>query len=58
MSKDVCGVDHLNAGAGADISSFAGKTKPEAGPTAENAMAAEEALARAFRNNDADALSC
>jgi ketosteroid isomerase-like protein len=35
----------------------AGKAKPEAGPTAENAMAAEEALARAFRNNDADALS-
>jgi ketosteroid isomerase-like protein len=35
----------------------AGKAKPEAGPTVENAMAAEEALARAFRNNDADALS-
>ena len=37
------------------ISAAAGKAKPEAGPTAENAMAAEEALARAFRNNDADA---
>src|SRR5215472_2351327 len=34
----------------------AGEEKP-AGPTAENAMAAEEALARAFRNNDADAIS-
>ena len=35
----------------------AGKAKPEAGPTAGNAMAAEEALARAFRNNDAAAIS-
>jgi hypothetical protein len=34
-----------------------GEAKPEAGPTAENAMAEEEALARAFRDNDADALS-
>ena len=38
------------------VSAGAGEEKP-AGPTAENAMAAEEALARAFRNNDADALS-
>jgi ketosteroid isomerase-like protein len=38
------------------ISATAGEGKP-AGPTTENAMAAEEALARAFRNNDADALS-
>jgi ketosteroid isomerase-like protein len=38
------------------VSASAGEEKP-AGPTAENAMAAEEALARAFRNNDADALS-
>src|SRR5262249_61115657 len=38
------------------ISAAAGEEKP-AGPTTENAMAAEEALARAFRNNDADALS-
>ena len=34
----------------------AGEEKP-AEPTTENAMAAEEALARAFRNNDADAIS-
>jgi ketosteroid isomerase-like protein len=39
------------------ISAAAGKARPEAGPTADNAMAAEEALARAFRNNDADAIS-
>jgi len=39
------------------ILAAAGKAKPEARPTAENAMAAEEALAHAFRNNDADALS-
>ena len=38
------------------ISAVAGEEKPS-GPTTENAMAAEEALARAFRNNDADALS-
>jgi ketosteroid isomerase-like protein len=38
------------------ILAAAGKAKP-AGPTTENALAAEEALARAFRNNDADALS-
>jgi ketosteroid isomerase-like protein len=38
------------------VSAGAGEEKP-ARPTAENAMAAEEALARAFRNNDADALS-
>jgi hypothetical protein len=38
------------------ISAAAGEEKPAA-PTTENAMAAEEALARAFRNNDADALS-
>jgi ketosteroid isomerase-like protein len=38
------------------VSAGAGEEKP-AGPTAENAIAAEEALARAFRNNDADALS-
>ena len=38
------------------ILAAAGKAKP-AGPTTKNAMAAEEALARAFRNNDADALS-
>jgi len=38
------------------VSAGAGEEKP-AGPTAENAMAAEEALARAFRSNDADALS-
>ena len=37
------------------VSATAKEVKP-AGPTAENAMA-EEALARAFRNNDADALS-
>jgi len=35
----------------------ASKAEPEAGPTAENAIAAEEALARAFRNNDAGTLS-
>jgi ketosteroid isomerase-like protein len=34
----------------------AGEGKP-AGPTTENAMAAEEALARAFRSNDAAAIS-
>lgn len=39
------------------ISASARDGKPEAGPTAENAMAAEEELARAFRNNDADAIS-
>jgi ketosteroid isomerase-like protein len=39
------------------ILAAASKGKPEAGPTTENAMAAEEALARAFRNNDADAIS-
>jgi ketosteroid isomerase-like protein len=38
------------------MSATAGKEKP-AGPTSESAMAAEEALARAFRNNDADAIS-
>jgi ketosteroid isomerase-like protein len=38
------------------ILATAGEGKP-AGPTTENAMAAEEALARAFRNNDADAIS-
>jgi ketosteroid isomerase-like protein len=38
------------------VSAGAGEEEP-AGPTAKNAMAAEEALARAFRNNDADALS-
>ena len=38
------------------ISATAGEEKP-AGPTTENAMAAEDALARAFRNNDADAIS-
>ena len=38
------------------ILAAAGKAKP-AGPTTENAMAAEEALANAFRNNDAAALS-
>ena len=38
------------------VSAGAGEEKP-AGPTAENAIAAEEALARAFRSNDADALS-
>ena len=38
------------------ISAAAGEEKPD-GPTTENAMAAEEALARAFRNNDADAIS-
>jgi ketosteroid isomerase-like protein len=38
------------------IAATAGEEE-SAGPTAENAMAAEEALARAFRNNDADALS-
>ncbi len=41
----------------APISVASGTAKPEAGPTPENAMAAEEALARAFRNNDAEALS-
>ena len=39
------------------VSSAGGKVKADTGPTAENAMAAEEALARAFRNNDADAIS-
>jgi hypothetical protein len=38
------------------ISATAGEEKP-AGPTTENAMAAQGALARAFRNNDADAIS-
>jgi len=38
------------------LSATAAEEKP-AGPTAGNAMAAEEALARAFRNNDADTIS-
>jgi ketosteroid isomerase-like protein len=38
------------------ISATAGEEK-FAGPTTENAMAVEEALARAFRNNDANAIS-
>jgi ketosteroid isomerase-like protein len=39
------------------ILAAASKGKPEAGPTTENAMAAEEALAQAFRNNDANAIA-
>jgi ketosteroid isomerase-like protein len=38
------------------ISATAGEKKP-AGPTSENAMAAEDRLARAFRNNDADTIA-
>lgn len=39
------------------VSAAAAVEEKPAGPTAENAMAAEEALARAFRNNDADAIA-
>jgi ketosteroid isomerase-like protein len=39
------------------ISAAAGKAMPEAGPTAENVMAAEDALARAMRENDADGIA-
>jgi len=35
----------------------AGKAKTEAGPTTENVMAAEEDLARAMRENDADGIA-
>ena len=40
----------------AAISVAAGKAKPEAGPTAENAMVAEQEIARALRDNDADGI--
>jgi ketosteroid isomerase-like protein len=33
-----------------------GQVRPAAGPTAENALAADEELARAIRNNDAEAI--
>ena len=39
------------------ISKAAGGVKPAAGPTAESAMAAEDELTRAMRDNDADGIA-